>query len=93
MPGGSIAADDVHFRGSKGHANVVSAVVVHEAPKTAGFGAEVSAIIQEHCFLHLQAPVQRVTGFDTVMPYYKLENEYLPDATRITRSIRDCLAY
>jgi pyruvate dehydrogenase E1 component beta subunit len=69
------------------------AVVVHEAPKTAGFGAEISAIIQEHCFLYLQAPVQRVTGFDTVMPYYKLEKEYLPDAVRITRSIQDCLAY
>ena len=69
------------------------AVVVHEAPKTAGFGAEVSALIQERCFLYLQAPVQRVTGFDTVMPYYKLEKEYLPDAARITQSIRDCLAY
>ena len=69
------------------------AVVVHEAPKTAGLGAEVSSLIQEHCFLHLQAPVQRVTGFDTVMPYYKLESQYLPDASRITSSIRDCLAY
>jgi pyruvate dehydrogenase E1 component beta subunit len=69
------------------------AVVVHEAPKTAGFGAEVSALIQESCFLYLQAPVQRVTGFDTVMPYYKLEKEYLPDAARITQSIRDCMAY
>jgi pyruvate dehydrogenase E1 component beta subunit len=37
--------------------------------------------------------VQRVTGFDVVMPYYKLENEYLPDANRITRGIQDCLAY
>jgi pyruvate dehydrogenase E1 component beta subunit len=69
------------------------AVVVHEAPRTAGFGAEISALIQEQCFLHLEAPVQRVTGFDTVMPYYKLEKEYLPDAPRITRAIADCLAY
>ncbi|HEY2588951.1 MAG TPA: alpha-ketoacid dehydrogenase subunit beta [Tepidisphaeraceae bacterium] len=69
------------------------AVVVHEAPRTAGMGAEISAQIQEHCFLYLEAPVQRVTGFDTVMPYYKLEKEYLPDATRITAAIRDCLAY
>jgi pyruvate dehydrogenase E1 component beta subunit len=69
------------------------AVVVHEAPKTAGLGAEISAQIQEHCFLHLEAPVQRVTGFDTVMPYYKLERQYLPDAARITSAIRDCLAY
>jgi pyruvate dehydrogenase E1 component beta subunit len=69
------------------------AVVVHEAPKTAGFGAEISALIQEHCFLYLEAPVQRVTGFDTVMPYYKLEKEYLPDAQRITTAIRECVAY
>jgi pyruvate dehydrogenase E1 component beta subunit len=69
------------------------AIVVHEAPKTAGMGAEISSLIQEHCFLYLQAPVQRVTGFDTVMPYYKLEKAYLPDADRIGRAIRDCLAY
>ncbi|MBC8523514.1 alpha-ketoacid dehydrogenase subunit beta, partial [PVC group bacterium] len=48
-------------------------VVVHEAPKTAGLGAEISAGIMENCFLHLEAPVQRVCGFDTIMPYYKLE--------------------
>ncbi len=69
------------------------AVVVHEAPRTAGMGAEISALIQEQCFLHLEAPVQRVTGFDTVMPYYKLEKVYLPDAERITAAIRDCVAY
>jgi len=69
------------------------AVIVHEAPKTAGFGAEISSLIQEHCFLHLEAPVQRVTGFDTSMPYYKLEKQYLPDAERIFKSVKDCLAY
>ncbi|WP_428936858.1 alpha-ketoacid dehydrogenase subunit beta [Fontivita pretiosa] len=69
------------------------AVGVHEAPKSVGLGAEISALIQEHCFLYLEAPVQRVTGFDVVMPYYKLENDYLPDSTRIMRSIQDCLAY
>ncbi len=68
-------------------------VVVHEAPKTAGFGAEISATIQEHCFLHLEAPVQRVAGFDTVMPYYKLELEYLPDAPRIAEAVQQCAAY
>src|SRR5258708_15708292 len=66
------------------------AVVVHEAPKTSGFGAEVSSLIQEHCFLSLEAPVQRVTGFDTPMPYYKLEKAYLPDADRIAAGVRDC---
>ena len=68
-------------------------VVVHEAPKTAGMGAEISALIQEHCFLHLEAPVQRVAGFDTIMPYYKLELDYLPDAARIQKGIEECLAY
>jgi pyruvate dehydrogenase E1 component beta subunit len=68
-------------------------VVVHEAPLTAGLGAEISSRIQEECFLHLEAPVQRVTGFDTIMPYYKLELAYLPEAGRIRRGIEDCLAY
>jgi Pyruvate/2-oxoglutarate dehydrogenase complex, dehydrogenase (E1) component, eukaryotic type, beta subunit len=68
-------------------------VIVHEAPLTAGFGAEVSSRIQEECFLHLEAPVQRVAGFDTIMPYYKLELDYLPEAPRIKKSITECLAY
>ena len=58
-----------------------------------GMGAEISSLIQEHCFLYLEAPVQRVTGFDTVMPYYKLELEYLPEAERIEQGLRECLAY
>jgi pyruvate dehydrogenase E1 component beta subunit len=69
------------------------AVVVHEAPRTSGFAAEISSLIQENCFLYLEAPVQRVTGFDTAMPYYKLEKQYLPDADRISAAVRDCLAY
>ena len=68
-------------------------VIVHEAPRTCGVGSEVATQIMEKCFLHLEAPVQRVTGFDTIMPYYKLELEYLPDAARIQRGIEDCLAY
>jgi 2-oxoisovalerate dehydrogenase E1 component beta subunit len=68
------------------------AVVVHEAPRTCGFGAELSALIQERCFLQLEAPVTRVTGFDTPFPY-TLENEYLPRAPRILRAIREAVAY
>jgi pyruvate dehydrogenase E1 component beta subunit len=68
-------------------------VIAHEAPRTCGVGSEVATQIMEKCFLHLEAPVQRVTGFDTIMPYYKLELEYLPDAARIQRGIEDCLAY
>ena len=68
-------------------------VIVHEAPLTGGFGAEIASRIMERCFLHLEAPVQRVAGFDTIMPYYKLELDYLPDAHRVSRAIHDCLAY
>ena len=69
------------------------AVIVHEAPKTAGLGAEVASRIMEHCFLYLEDPIQRVTGFDTVMPYYKLELEYLPEAERIRKAIQEVAAY
>ena len=66
---------------------------MHEAPKTCGFGAEISARIMERCFLNLEAPVQRVAGFDTTMPYYKLELEYLPDAERIGKAIEEVSVY
>ncbi len=68
-------------------------VIVHEAPKTAGLGAEIATLIMEHCFLYLEAPVQRVTGFDTIMPYYKLELEYLPNDETISRAIEEAAAY
>ncbi len=68
------------------------AVVVHEAPRTCGFGAELAALIQERCFLHLEAPVMRVTGFDTPFPY-TLEAEYLPRAPRILQAIRKVIAF
>jgi len=69
------------------------AVVVHEAPMTCGVGAEIASRIMEECFLHLEAPVQRVTGFDCTMPYYKLELDYLPDAARIEQAVADVIAY
>jgi pyruvate dehydrogenase E1 component beta subunit len=68
------------------------AVVVHEAPRTCGFGAELVALVQERCFLRLEAPVARVTGFDTPFPY-SLEAEYLPRAPRILAAIRKVVAY
>ncbi len=68
------------------------AVVVHEAPRTCGFGAELVALVQERCFLHLEAPVTRVTGFDTPFPY-SLEAEYLPRAPRILKAVREVVAY
>lgn len=68
-------------------------VVVHEAPMTCGVGSEISARVMEDCFLYLEAPVQRVTGFDTTMPYYKLELDYLPDAERVGKAINEVMAY
>lgn len=68
-------------------------VIVHEAPKTGGWGAEIATRITEECFLHLEAPPQRVAGFDTIMPYYKLEMEYMPDSHRVARAIEQVLAY
>ena len=62
------------------------AVVVHEAPRTCGFGAEIAASIQERAMLHLEAPILRVTGFDTPFPY-SLEHDYLPDASRILDAV------
>jgi pyruvate dehydrogenase E1 component beta subunit len=68
-------------------------VVVHEAPRTCGLGAEISALLMEEALLHLRAPVMRVTGFDTVMPLPKGEHFYLPDAGRIVRAVRQAMAF
>ena len=69
------------------------AVIVHEAPMTCGLGGEIASRIMEECFLHLEAPVQRVAGFDCIMPYYKLELDYLPDAARIEQAIAEVSSY
>ncbi|ATE63709.1 alpha-ketoacid dehydrogenase subunit beta [Rhizorhabdus dicambivorans] len=62
-------------------------VVVHEATKTGGFGAELSALVQEHCFHSLEAPVQRVTGWDTPYPH-SLEWAYFPGPVRLTEALK-----
>jgi 2-oxoisovalerate dehydrogenase E1 component beta subunit len=62
-------------------------VIVHEAPKTSGFGAEMSASIQERCFYHLEAPIERVTGWDTPFPH-TTEWDYLPSPSRIAEAIQ-----
>ena len=67
-------------------------VIVHEAPRTCGFGAELSAAISERSFLHLQSPILRVTGFDTPFPY-ALEESYLPDLKRVHRALRDSVHF
>ena len=69
------------------------AVVVHEAPRSCGFGAEISAQIMERAVLDLKAPVVRVTGFDTIPPLAKLEDFYQPDADTVIEAVKDSLRY
>ena len=64
------------------------ACVVHEAPKTGGLAGEITATIQEEALLYQEAPIERVTGFDTPVPLYALEDYYLPEAARIEDGIR-----
>jgi pyruvate dehydrogenase E1 component beta subunit len=68
-------------------------VVVHEAPLTAGLGAEVAALCAGEGLVSLLAPVERVAGYDTVMPLARLEDAYLPDRARIAKAGRRALAY
>ena len=67
-------------------------VIVHEAPRTCGFGAELIASIQERAMAHLEAPIFRVTGLDTPFPY-SLEHEYMPNADRVVTAIRQSLEW
>jgi len=66
-------------------------VIVHEAPRTAGFGAEIAANLAEHGLYSLLAPVQRVTGYDVVVPLSRLEYQYLPSVERIVAAVRKTL--
>jgi len=68
-------------------------VVVQEAPKSLGFGAEVSARINEKALFSLKAPVQRVAGFDVPFPYFKLEDDYLPDADNVLGAIKRVMQF
>jgi 2-oxoisovalerate dehydrogenase E1 component beta subunit len=62
-------------------------VVVHEATRTSGFGAELVSLVQEHCFYHLEAPIERVTGWDTPYPH-ALEWAYFPGPARVAAALR-----
>jgi pyruvate dehydrogenase E1 component beta subunit len=68
-------------------------VVVHEAPKTCGLGAEIIALINEKAFLSLQAPIERVTGFDIPVPLMKSEHYYLPNPERILAAVKKVMSY
>lgn len=68
-------------------------VIVHEAPKTAGLGAEITSIIQEHAFLYLEAPINRVTGYDVPVPLYALEDDFRPSVERVSRAIEQTIQF
>ncbi|HWG30416.1 MAG TPA: alpha-ketoacid dehydrogenase subunit beta [Steroidobacteraceae bacterium] len=67
-------------------------VIVHEAPRNCGIGAEIAATVAEHGLYDLHAPIKRVTGYDTVMPLFKLEHEYIPSVARIVDAVRETLS-
>jgi len=66
-------------------------VIVHEAVRNCGVGAEIAATIAEQALYDLRAPVQRVCGYDTIMPLYRLEHEFIPSVERITTAVRSVL--
>ncbi len=68
------------------------AVIVHEAPRTCGYGAELAALLAEKALTSLQAPIARVTGYDTPFPY-TLEHTYLPDAKRVLAAIEHVMGF
>ena len=65
-------------------------VVLHEATRTSGFGAELSAQVQERCFYHLEAPIVRVTGWDTPYPHAQ-EWDYFPGPARVGQALRETM--
>ncbi len=69
------------------------AIIVHEAPLTGGFGAEIAARIAEHALFSLLAPIERVAGYDTVIPLPRLERHYFPSVARISDAARRAMAY
>jgi pyruvate dehydrogenase E1 component beta subunit len=68
-------------------------VIVHEAPRTCGLGAEIIALINEKALLSLQAPVERVTGFDIPVPLLKTEHYYLPNPKRIVMAVKKVMSF
>jgi pyruvate/2-oxoglutarate/acetoin dehydrogenase E1 component len=69
------------------------AVIVQEAPRVAGFGAEIAAVLAEKAILDLRAPVVRVTGYDAPFPFWSLEDEYLPTPARVVEAAEHLLTF
>ncbi|MFZ0626895.1 MAG: alpha-ketoacid dehydrogenase subunit beta [Acidimicrobiia bacterium] len=96
--GVSVEVLDLRTLAPLDHASIVRSaektgrvVVIHEAPRTAGLGAEVAALIQEEAIYALHGPVRRVTGWDTVFPLKRSEGHYLPSVERIVQTARRAL--
>ena len=68
-------------------------MVVHEAHATGGVGNDVLAIINDNSFLYQKAPTERVTGFDTPVPYFGFEDFYLPDSKRVLAAVEKVARY
>ena len=68
-------------------------VIIHEAPRTGGLGGEIAAVIAERALDHLKAPINRVTGFDTVVPLPKTENYYLPNKEQVLQAIHHVMEF
>ncbi len=68
-------------------------LIVHEAARSCGVGAEIAAGIGEHCLLNLLAPVRRVCGFDVPMPYFRNENSYLPNTSDVVAAAMELMNY
>jgi pyruvate dehydrogenase E1 component beta subunit len=66
-------------------------LIVHEAPRNCGIGAEIAATVAERALYELTAPIKRVTGYDTIMPLARLEHDYIPNAARIMDAVRETL--
>jgi pyruvate/2-oxoglutarate/acetoin dehydrogenase E1 component len=69
------------------------AVIVQEAPRVAGFGAEIAAVLAEKALLDLRGPVLRVTGYDAPFPFWSIEHEYLPTPARVVEAVEKVLAF
>jgi pyruvate/2-oxoglutarate/acetoin dehydrogenase E1 component len=68
-------------------------VIVQEAPRVAGYGAELAAVIAEKAMLDLRAPIVRVTGYDVPYPYWQIEDAYMPSAERVADAARKLLEF
>jgi pyruvate dehydrogenase E1 component beta subunit len=66
-------------------------VIIHEAPRNCGVGAEIAATVAEKAIYSLKAPIERVTGYDIPMPLFKLEHDYMPSVERVLKGIRKVL--